>query len=153
MQIRSFCLVSSPFGKKKAPPPKKSRKTRKNAIVTHTLVVPPWLRQNWQNLARTRIFDDIGHGRWSWSDGPIHENSKFSLFKKLLQFGTLIKIDQSIWFFFKMLIFLEKTTIWWALGIEITFFRKFENYDLRLKSGIKTKIYWWKSYFDELLVP
>ena len=41
--------------------------------------------------------------------------------------------------FFKMLTFLEKTTIWWALGIEITVFRKFENYDLRLKSGIKNQ--------------
>jgi len=41
--------------------------------------------------------------------------------------------------FFKILYFLDKTAIWWALGIEITFFRKFENYDLRLKSGIKNQ--------------
>ena len=48
-----------------------------------------------------------------------------------------------------MSIFVEKTSIWWALGIEIMFFRKFENYDLRLKSDIKNQntlmemIFWW----------
>ena len=51
-----------------------------------------------KNRSKTIIFDDIGHGRWSWSDGPIHENSKFSLKKKLLQFGILNKIDQKAFF-------------------------------------------------------
>ena len=51
--------------------------------------------------------------------------------------------------FFQMLIFLEKIIIWWALGIEIMFFWKFENYDLRLKSNINNQNilekfwFWW----------
>ena len=35
----------------------------------------------------------------SWPDVPIHEISKFLLFKKLLQFGVLDKIDQNVDFF------------------------------------------------------
>ena len=42
-------------------------------------------------------------------------------------------------FFFKMLEILEILLIWQALGIEITFLRKFENYHSRLKSGIKNQ--------------
>ena len=51
--------------------------------------------------------------------------------------------------FFKKLKILKILIIWWALGIEIVFSRKFENYDLRLKSGIKNQnklmeiLLWW----------
>ena len=57
--------------------------------------------------------------------------------------------------FFKKLEILEILIIWQALGIEITFLRKFENYHSRLKSGIKNqnkleKIWFWGAFFEKV---
>ena len=90
------------------------------------------LKQNWSTLSQIRSPPIFMIGR------PIHKMYFFVFFQNCYSsvlWSKSIKTHD----FFKMLTFLEKTTIWWALGIEITFFRKFENYDLRLKSGIKNQ--------------